>query len=173
MFRIKDGREHFYQWDLNRQIIIDDPGIEEVHFCNRTENCALICKTYTENGATVADVPNVLLQSDWRIRVYGWDGNATRYDKYFDVKPRSKPADYYYTETDIYTVEKAVDTALTEAKESGLFDGYSPVRGVDYWTELDKTAIRAENKAYIDETIGGALDSIISLQESYMGGVNN
>jgi hypothetical protein len=30
-------------------------------------------------------------------------------------------------------------------------DGYSPVRGVDYWTEQDK----AEIKAYVDEAILG------------------
>lgn len=52
-----------------------------------------------------------------------------------------------------------VDDALAQAKESGEFngadgeDGYSPVRGTDYWTEADK----AEIKAYVDEAIlGGA-----------------
>ena len=33
------------------------------------------------------------------------------------------------------------------------FDGYSPIRGTDYWTDADK----AEIKAYVDEAIlGGA-----------------
>lgn len=50
----------------------------------------------------------------------------------------------------------AVDAALSNAKTSGEFDGedgYTPVRGTDYWTEADK----AEIKAYVDEAIlGGA-----------------
>lgn len=56
----------------------------------------------------------------------------------------------------------AVEDALTQAKESGEFDGaqgpagadgYTPVRGTDYWTDEDKTEI----KTYVDEAIlGGA-----------------
>lgn len=66
----------------------------------------------------------------------------------------------------------AVEDALTEAKESGKFDGptgpqgeigpagaqgaqgpagYTPVRGTDYWTDADK----AEIKTYVDEAILG------------------
>ena len=121
MFKIRDGREHFYQWDLNRQLIVESADIEEVHFCNRTDNCALVCKTKVEDGVTVVDVPNIILQSDWRVRVYAWDDNATRYDKYFDVKTRSKPADYIYTETEVYEAEKLVaemvDAATEDLKE--------------------------------------------------------
>lgn len=38
----------------------------------------------------------------------------------------------------------AVNDALTQAKESGEFDGKdgkTPARGTDYWTEADKAAI--------------------------------
>lgn len=45
---------------------------------------------------------------------------------------------------------------LNDKIENGDFngeDGYTPVRGVDYWTEVDKTEI----KSYVDEAIlGGA-----------------
>lgn len=51
---------------------------------------------------------------------------------------------------------EAVNDALTQAKNSGIFngeDGYSPVRGTDYWTSADI----AEIKSYVDEAIlGGA-----------------
>lgn len=49
--------------------------------------------------------------------------------------------------------------------------GYSPVRGTDYWTEEDKTEI----KSYVDTQLGDietALDSIIALQNSFIGGGN-
>lgn len=48
-------------------------------------------------------------------------------------------------------------------------DGYTPQRGVDYWTDADKAKI----KAYVDEQFGdvdAALDGIIALQESLIGG---
>ena len=81
MFKIYDGREHFYQWDLNRKLIVDDPEVKQVHFCNRTDNCSLVCETYVEDGLTVVNVPNILLQSDWKIRVYAYDGYHTKHDK--------------------------------------------------------------------------------------------
>lgn len=53
-------------------------------------------------------------------------------------------------------LQEAIDTALAQAKASGEFDGedgYSPVRGEDYWTADDI----AEIKGYVDEVIlGGA-----------------
>ena len=39
------------------------------------------------------------------------------------------------------TVDTTVVAALTEAKESGEFDGKTPIKGIDYYTEADKTEI--------------------------------
>ena len=100
MFKIYDGRQHFYQWDLDRKLIVDDAEITEVHFCNRTDDCSLVCETYTEDGLTLVNVPNILLQEDWRINVYAYDKSYTKFSKQFDVMRRSKPADYVYTETE-------------------------------------------------------------------------
>ena len=97
MFTLSDGREHLYQWDLDRQVAVQDPSITEVHFCNRTDECSLVTKVV--NG--LADIPNILLQSSFDIRVFGYDGKATRFDKVFKVKARTRPADYIYTETDV------------------------------------------------------------------------
>ena len=101
MFKIYDGREHFYQWDIDRQLIVEDPSITEVHFCNRTDSCSLVCETYVEDGLTLVNVPNILLQTDWRIHVYAYDGKHTKHDICIDVKSRTKPADYIYTETEV------------------------------------------------------------------------
>ncbi len=55
---------------------------------------------------------------------------------------------------------EAINTALTEAKESGAFDGvdgkdgkdgYTPIKGTDYFTEADK----AEMVALVIENLGG------------------
>ena len=53
---------------------------------------------------------------------------------------------------DEFLLEDDIDTILSQAKASGEFDGedgYTPVRGTDYWTDADK----AEIKAYVDEAI--------------------
>lgn len=101
MFKIYDGRSQFYQWDLDRKLIVNDAEITQVHFCNRTDDCSLVCETYQEDGLTLVNVPNVLLQDDWRINVYAYDRNYTKFAEQFDVVRRTKPTDYVYTETEV------------------------------------------------------------------------
>lgn len=119
MFLIKDGRKSFYQWDKDRKIVVTDPMIKEVHFCNRTDTCALIVETYIEDGLTVANVPNLLLTTAWKIHVYGYDKNHTKFDDCFEVISRTKPADYVYTESEVIsweTLEKEVREGIEETK---------------------------------------------------------
>ena len=143
MFSIADGRDCFYQWDLDRRVIVKDSSITEVHFCNRTGECSLVVEVV--DG--LANVPNVILQSNFDVRVFGFDGKATLHEMKFKVKPRTKPDDYIYTETEIWNAEKAVEAALQEAKDSGEFNGApgepgaTPVKGVDYWTAADQAQI--------------------------------
>ena len=111
MFRIADGRECFYQWDLDRQLIVEDPTITEVHFCNRTDDCSLVVEVKEEDGLRVANVPNIILQKSFDIRAFGYDGKATLHEKTFKVKPRTQPADYMYTETVIKSVEEILTAA--------------------------------------------------------------
>ena len=117
MFRIADGREHFYAWDLDRQIIVDDPSIVEVHFCNRTEDVSLVVEVV--DG--LANVPNILLQSSFDMRVFGYDGKATRHDAVFKVKAKTKPSDYVYTETEIKSYEY-LENKIREIEEQGWSD---------------------------------------------------
>lgn len=116
MFTILDGRTEFYQWDKNRKLIVEDSTIKEVHFCNKTDDCSLVCETYVEDGKTLVDVPNELLQSDWRINVYAYDGSATKHCAIFKVNGRTKPADYLYTETEILNYDNVLQIA-NDAKE--------------------------------------------------------
>lgn len=101
MFKIYDGRDAFYQWDVNRKLIVNDDSINQVHFCNRTDNCSLVCEVYDENGLRLVDVPNALLTMDWRINVYGYDKEYTKHSAIFNVVSRSKPDDYVYTEEEV------------------------------------------------------------------------
>lgn len=103
MFQLIDGREYLWQWDINRQVKVEDPAIDEVHFCNRTSDCSLVVEV--KDG--VADIPNILLQQDFPIKVYAYlkDG-YTKVEECLKVKSRTKPSDYIYTETEVLTVEQ-------------------------------------------------------------------
>ena len=135
MFEILDGRQEFYQWDLDRKLIVNDESITQVHFCNRTDDCSLVCEVYELEGKRVADVPNILLQNDWKIRAYGYVG-YTKYEKCFKVNRRTKPADYVYTETEIFNYH-AIEQTANEAKEMAMIEttkaskeaSVSPVEG--------------------------------------------
>ena len=121
MFKILDGRECFYQWDLDRFLIVEDKSIEQVHFCNRTDDCALVCAVEDYDGLRMVHVPNVLLQDNWRIRVYGYDGQATLHEATFNVKPRSKPEDYIYTDEEIHHWDE-LEERLDQIEENGVSD---------------------------------------------------
>jgi hypothetical protein len=117
MFKIYDGRSHFYQWDTNQKLIVEDSSITEVHFCNRTDECSLVREVYKEGGINLVNVPDILFTKCFRVYVYGYDGNCTKQSRGFEVFGRSKPADYVYTETEVKCWEDHEEriTALEEA----------------------------------------------------------
>lgn len=107
MFKLLDGRAELYQWDLDRKVIVYDPTIHEVHFCNKESKHSLVTEVYELDGQRVADIPNILLQDIWPIRAYGQCGQCYVKDSTtFNLIRRAKPDDYIYTETEIYSVEE-------------------------------------------------------------------
>lgn len=120
MFYIEDGRSHFWQWDTDCRLVVENPSIKEVHFCNRTDSCSLVCEVYFHDddfgGLYVVNVPNIILQDNLRFRAYAYDGNKTLHEEYFEVIKRSKPADYVYTETEVKRWED-VEAKVAELEE--------------------------------------------------------
>lgn len=131
MFKIYDGRDSFYQWDLDRKLIVEDKDITQVHFCNRTDECSLVCETYTEDGLNLVNVPNVLLQDDWRINVYAYDHNYTKHSTQYDVIRRSKPDSYVYTETETLNFNTLAERVAALEEGGGSVD----VDLSDYYTK--------------------------------------
>lgn len=121
MFSIYDGRTQFFQWDLDRKLIVNDPTIEKVHFCNRTGSCSLVRCVYEINGMFLVDVPNIILQESYRVNVYGYDANYTKHSQSFNVVARTKPEDYVYTENEVATWE-ALEERITQIEENGVSD---------------------------------------------------
>jgi hypothetical protein len=148
LFKIYDGRDSFYQWDLDRKLIVEDKDITQVHFCNRTDECSLVCETYTEDGLNLVNVPNVLLQDDWRINVYAYDVNYTKHSDVFNVIRRSKPDSYVYTETETLNFNtllnrvNEVDANIAQNVENYLKE--NPV-------EVDLTGYATET--YVNEAV--------------------
>lgn len=136
MFKIYDGRESFYQWDLDQQLVVADSTIPEVHFCNRTDECSLVCETYVVDGLTLVNVPNILLQDSWDINVYAYDGKATKHSARFEVKRRTKPSDYVYTETEIKNYDD-LEKRVSQIEENGISDAAVEKAVEEYLEEHD------------------------------------
>ena len=156
MFQILDGRENFFQWDLNQKLIVEDETIKLVHFDNGTLPEALVVEV--KDG--VAEVPNILLQESWNIKAYGYDGNNTKHKKSFKVEAKAKPADYVYTETEVRTWEE-LNKKIEESGSVNLikeFTGEYPedeeavysAQAIMGLTEMmtDTFEMPAENKVY-------------------------
>ena len=184
MFEILDGRKSFYQWDLNQSLIVEDGDITEVHFCNKTDDCSLVCETYTKDGVLLVDVPNILLQDNWSIKVYAWSKNHTKYDATFKVVPRSKPSDYAYTETEILTYQtmqehlenmvidveghiyEAEQRAMDYTEDYGMSvynDAVMEARGMDYMQEQYLTDYIHTNTA--NALKGNAFGAVVGFKD--------
>lgn len=143
MFKIYDGRDRFYQWDLDRKVIVEDESITQVHFCNRTDDCSLVCEVYELDGVRVADVPNILLQDNWNINVYAYDRTYTKFCAVYGVEKRSKPADYVYTETETLNyntlLEKlnGIETNIGEEVQKYMDENPVEVDLSDYYTKTE------------------------------------
>lgn len=93
MFKFyQDERKQFYQWDTNRKLIVEDDTVTQVHFCNRTQDCSVICDVYDLGGLRVVDIPDVLLEQSWTIRAYAYCGCYTKACENYKVQARTKPA---------------------------------------------------------------------------------
>ena len=119
MFKIYDGRETFYQWDINQKLIVTDDSITEVHFSNRTDNLSLVRDIYNEGDLRVVFVPNVLLQTNWPIKVYAYRKDHTEVSQTFRVIEKAKPQDYVYTPDEVKTWEELNDR-VTALEKSGV-----------------------------------------------------
>lgn len=157
MFKIYDGRESFYQWDLDQQLVVADSTIPEVHFCNRTDENSLVCETYVVDGLTLVNVPNILLQEDWDINVYAYDGKATKHSSRFEVKRKTKPSDYVYTETEIKNYDE-LEERVSQIEENGISDAAVEKAVEEYLEEHD---IKIDLTGYAtEEYVNAAVNEI-------------
>ena len=107
---ITDGRETFYQWDLNVSITSENfiPG-DEVHFSNRKSATAQVVIVKESAKGLIAEVPNELLQVAMDITAYRYtksgESEFTTRKAVFKVDKRPRPDDYIYTPTEVFRYE--------------------------------------------------------------------
>lgn len=158
MFSIYDGRTQFYQWDLDRKLVVNDPTIEKVHFCNRTGSCSLVRCVYEVNGKFFVDVPNIILQESYRVNVYGFDTNYTKHSASFNIVARTKPEDYVYTEQEVAQWE-ALEERIAQIEENGVsdetiaaaIDNYLVENPIEAGATTEQAAQIEANKTAIEE----------------------
>lgn len=123
MFTIQNKRKQFWQWDTGQRLIVNADVCSEVHFCNGTNDCSLVCEVYEEDGLRLVNVPNILLQVPKAIKAFVYicdgDDHHTEVQQIFPVFPRSKPYDYVYTETEIKSYEK-LSARIEELEKNGV-----------------------------------------------------
>lgn len=125
-----------YQWDAGqkltdcRGVFVDFVISGEVYRCD------------VVNGECI--VPDELLQHPGNQTAYECMADNTLQEFVFSVVPRPLPPDYVYTPTEKLTfeglVQKVEDTVadIIRRADTGEFDGYTPVKGKDYFTESEK-----------------------------------
>lgn len=131
-----------YQWDTGQKLegctglYVDFPIDDEVYRVEAIDGMCII--------------PDELLQTSGSHKVYECMTNNTIRSFAFSVTPRPKPPDYVYTPTERLTFEglvQKVDDAVADMirkAESGEFDGYTPVKGKDYFTTAEIQQIQNE-----------------------------
>lgn len=110
------------------------------------DRCVIIGNTiqYDFNEQT-ASFPGIV---NCEVTLYGKDGGEVTAPKFIIVVDERE---FDASDLESESHSSAVEAILQKAKDSGLFDGYTPIRGTDYWTEEDKAVI----KSYVDDEILG------------------
>lgn len=120
-----------YQWDTGQKLA----GCTGLYVDFLIDN--EVYRVETADGMCI--IPDELLQTSGKHKVYECMTNNTIRSFAFSVIPRPMPPNYVYTPTEKLTLEglaQRVDDAVADMirrADSGEFDGYTPVKGVDYF----------------------------------------
>lgn len=132
------SKKQFYQWDVNQYLIELQPTAEFVDYPMGNEVIRI------KADGTRCRIPDEVLQTY---------GGKTCYERYpdgtfraysFTVLYAPKPPDYVFTPEERTTFEALtarVDAAIDEIKRRADSGEFTPVKGVDYFTESEKTEL--------------------------------
>ena len=124
MLKLNDGRSELWQWDTGRTLTVD-AECSQVHFSNKVFGRSIDVDVV--DG--VADIPDILLQTDKELTAWAFVGTAengyTKISKTFKVNRRNKPADYVFTPVEQMTIDEiaAIAQSVRDDADAGRFDG--------------------------------------------------
>ena len=157
----KNESKKLYQWDTERYVLITAPkGIEvdAVDFAHEKDLQAVRKKIVIENGTLKAKIPNTLLQSDEKIKVWLMCGEQTVSGRNLVVLPKAKSPDYILPDDEdevrsYISLEKRIEDLEKGFKENGNgsgngehgADGFSPEAKVEETEDGAKITITDKN----------------------------
>ena len=132
------SEKQLYQWDTNQSLVELTPSAQYVDYPIGDEVIRI------ETAGTLCRIPDEILQTY---------GGKTCYERYpdgtyraysFTVLYAPKPPDYVYTPEERTTFEALtarVDASIDEIKRRADSGEFTPVKGVDYFTDAEKTEL--------------------------------
>lgn len=132
------SEKQLYQWDVNQRLTELQPEAQFVDYPMGNEVIRI------ETDGKRCRIPDEFLQTAGFKTCYERYSDGT-YNAYsFNVLSSPKPPDYVYTVEERTTFDALVakaDAAIAEIKRRADSGEFTPVKGVDYFTEAEKTEL--------------------------------
>lgn len=132
------SEKQLYQWDVNQYLIELQPTAQFVDYPMGNE----VIRIETEGKR--CRIPDEFLQTAGFKTCYERYSDGTYKAYNFNVQSSPKPPDYVYTSEERTTFDAIVakaDAAIAEIKRRADSGEFTPKKGVDYFTEEDKTEL--------------------------------
>lgn len=132
------SEKQLYQWDVNQYLTELQPEAQFVDYPMGNEVIRI------ETDGKRCRIPDEFLQTAGFKTCYERYSDGTYKAYNFNVQSSPKPPDYVYTAEERTTFDALVakaDAAISEIKRRADSGEFTPKKGVDYFTEEDKTEL--------------------------------
>lgn len=132
------SEKQLYQWDVNQYLTELQPTAQFVDYPMSNEVIRI------ETDGKRCRIPDEFLQTAGFKTCYERYSDGTYKAYNFNVQSSPKPPDYVYTAEERTTFEALVnkaDAAIEEIKRRADSGEFTPKKGVDYFTEAEKTEL--------------------------------
>ena len=141
IFKIYDGRNYFWQWDIDQKLIVLDDTINEVHFSNKYMTHAIPKDVVADkDGLRVCHIPDSLftIAKTFTASAYATDDSGVqrmRSVKYA-VRPRPIPADYIVSEDfKLEDFDERLDTFEDIVENGCLIQKFNTIEEARQWAK--------------------------------------
>lgn len=132
------SEKQLYQWDVNQYLTELQPTAKYIDYPMGNEVIRI------KTDGTRCRIPDEFLQDAGFKTCYERYSDGTYKAYSFNVQSSPKPPDYVYTAEERTTFEALVekaDAAIEEIKRRADSGEFTPVKGVDYFTETEKNEL--------------------------------